>query len=118
MGVLSKIRGLWRFDGDEEPVLVSRRTFLSVGGMVLAGAAVPNVFESLAPPSDLITVVTDVDYATGTVTLETLFKEQYRDLVPSLYERDPGLEALFSRIERGRMAWEGDTFVPVPRRGQ
>lgn len=37
------LRGLWRFDGDEEPVRVSRRTFLFLGGIAAAGALVPAV---------------------------------------------------------------------------
>ena len=41
MGVLQKIRGLYRFDGDTEPVQVSRRQFFFASGVVLAGAALP-----------------------------------------------------------------------------
>ena len=39
--MLKKLRGLWRFDGDEEPVQVSRRTFLFLGGVAAAGVLVP-----------------------------------------------------------------------------
>lgn len=39
--MLNKIRGLWRFDGDEEPVRVSRRSFFFMGGVVAAGMALP-----------------------------------------------------------------------------
>lgn len=50
MSVLTKIRGLWRFDGDEEPVQVSRRSFLFMGGIVAAGALLP----PLPAPSPVI----------------------------------------------------------------
>lgn len=39
--VMFKIRGLWRFDGDEEPVRVSRRRFLFLGGVAAVGAMLP-----------------------------------------------------------------------------
>ena len=46
--VLRRIRGLWRFDGDEEPVLISRRAFLFLGGVAAAGALVPPALVSPA----------------------------------------------------------------------
>ena len=44
MSVISKVRGLWRWDGDDAPVLVSRRSFLFMGGVMAAGAVVPAAF--------------------------------------------------------------------------
>jgi hypothetical protein len=41
MNLVKRIRGLWRFDGDTEPVTVSRRSFLFMGGVVAAGMVVP-----------------------------------------------------------------------------
>lgn len=126
MGLLSRVRGLWRFDGDEEPIQVSRRKFLFVGGTVLAGAAVPGVLEALAPPRAIgLLTVTGVDYTTRTVTLDSypdaeslnaLFKEKYRHVVPALYEAEHDYEAFLSRIERGRKIWEGDQWYPIPQR--
>jgi len=48
--MLAKVRNLWRFDGDTEPVRVSRRTFLFTGGVVAAGAALP-IQPAVFPPA-------------------------------------------------------------------
>lgn len=58
MKLLSKIRGLYRFDGDDAPILVSRRKFVFVGGVVAAALAVPagvSVFAPAGPEIDLTT---------------------------------------------------------------
>lgn len=52
MGIVSKIHGLWRFDGYSDPVLVSRRSFLFMGGVVAAGAALPGTAEEFFPEYD------------------------------------------------------------------
>lgn len=75
MSVISKVRGLWRWDGDDAPVLVSRRSFLFLGGVVAAGAVVPGVF---AIPEELTAA-----------QVSALFKERYRDVIPSLYKGMP-----------------------------
>lgn len=42
MTLLTKIRGLWRYDSDEEgPVRVSRRRFIFLGACVASGALLP-----------------------------------------------------------------------------
>lgn len=55
MSILTKIRGLWRFDGDTEPVKVSRRSFIFMGGVVAAGAILP-ALNILPVDSSLVTV--------------------------------------------------------------
>lgn len=52
MSLLMKIRGLWRFDGDEEPVKVSRRTFVFMGACTAAGVALPT-FRLAGNPGDI-----------------------------------------------------------------
>ena len=47
MSVIRKIRGLWRFDGDDEPITVTRRGFIMMGGIVAASAAIPAGIVSL-----------------------------------------------------------------------
>ena len=54
--LLSRIRGLYRFDGDEEPVLVSRRKFIFVGGAIGAALALPAGIAALAPAGPEIDV--------------------------------------------------------------
>ena len=56
MKLLSRIRGLYRFDGDEEPVLVSRRKFIFVGGAIGAALALPAGIAALAPAGPEIDV--------------------------------------------------------------
>ena len=88
MGLLAKVRGLWRFDGDTEPIAVSRRTFIFLGGVAAVGAAIP----AIVAPGDLCTgptakrlilegeaalekglfVVTDVDRLRGIITYDYL----------------------------------------------
>lgn len=75
MSVISKVRGLWRFDGDVDPVQVSRRSFLFLGGVVAAGAMVPGVF---AIPEELTAA-----------QVSALFKERYRHVIPALYQGMP-----------------------------
>lgn len=49
---VSRIRGLWRFDGDEEPVQVSRRAFLFMGASAAAQALLgPRLIVSLIEPT-------------------------------------------------------------------
>lgn len=45
MSRLTKIRGLWRFDANEDdtPVLVSRRRFLFLGACAATGALLPEL---------------------------------------------------------------------------
>ncbi len=43
MTFLSRVRGLWRFDGDEEPVRLTRRRFIFLGGVAAVGAALPAI---------------------------------------------------------------------------
>lgn len=47
MNLLSKIRGLWRFDGDTEPVKVSRRRFILMGASAATGALLPIPYEDM-----------------------------------------------------------------------
>lgn len=41
MGFVHKIRGLWRFDGDTEPITVTRRGFILMGSVLAGGAMLP-----------------------------------------------------------------------------
>lgn len=54
MSLLTKVRGLWRFDGDVDPVQVSRRSFLFMGGVVAAGLAVPAALVTPHHPFDTL----------------------------------------------------------------
>jgi hypothetical protein len=54
VGFLTKIHGLWRHDGDTEPLVVSRRSFLFMGGVVAAGAMLPSLPGASALTSDQI----------------------------------------------------------------
>ncbi len=76
VSILSKVKGLWRFNGDTEPVQVSRRSFLFMGGVVVAGLALPLVGEVAALDN---------------FALQNLFKERYRFLAPALFDA-PWLE--------------------------
>jgi len=107
MTFLTKIRGLYRFDGDDEPGTVSRRSFIFLSGVVLAGAALPGnrvlatcsgastthhlpVYDSATGlPTDVLLVVTDVDYVRGVITLDSMTVGEYlcRSPLPIVEER-------------------------------
>ncbi len=84
MSLLTKIRGLYRFDGDTDPVLVSRRSFLFMGGVMAAGAVVPAVFG--APG---IEVSLAAFWRSADPNAAALFKERYRHVIPALYQGMP-----------------------------
>lgn len=72
--MLKKIHGLWRHDGDTEPVLVSRRSFLFLGGVVAAGAMVPGVFAAPKPGWAGVSVV-DADLVRRYLKMRTLLQD-------------------------------------------
>lgn len=93
--MLKKIRGLWRHDGDEEPVTVSRRSFIFLSGVVLAGAALPEnkviatvtgasetyalpIYDAATGlPMQTLLVITDIDHVRGIVELSSMSAEEY-----------------------------------------
>ena len=78
MGVLQKIRGLWRFDGDDEPIVVTRRSFLFLGGMATAGALLRRH---------------DIEEEMSTEDANALFHSVYKNVSVKLYDA-PSLEAM------------------------
>lgn len=80
VSLLLKVRGLWRFDGDVEPVRVSRRRFLFMGGVVAAGLVVPGNRILATVTGSSTTIELD------SMTLHRLFRETYREVVPRLFE--------------------------------
>jgi hypothetical protein len=53
--IASKIRNLWRFDGDDEPIRVSRRSFIFMGSALGAATLIPNfVANAMAGEAELI----------------------------------------------------------------
>ena len=68
MKLLSRIRGLYRFDGDEEPVLVSRRSFVFLGGVVGVALAIPAAAAALPgtrPHIDISPFLSAMEYGNG-----------------------------------------------------
>jgi len=82
VSLLTKVRGLWRFDGDADPVHVSRRSFLFMGGVVAAGAIIPWP----APEANILPAG----------AAQALFKETYRHMATGLYE---GIGAHHRRLQ-------------------
>ena len=66
MNLVHKIRGLWRFDGDTEPVLVSRRKFMFIGGVVAAASAVP--WAIAAGPEEVWVAYVSSDHGVSALT--------------------------------------------------
>ena len=55
MRMLGKIKNLWRFDGDDEPIRVSRRSFIFMGGALATASLIPNfVANAMAGEAELI----------------------------------------------------------------
>lgn len=96
--MLTKIRGLWRHDGDEPPqALVSRRRFLFLGGVAAAAIAVPVGLAMAAPQPD-VDPSADVN---GFLRLMRRYGRDHkgsRDLSPGAYQRTYGRD-LASRLE-------------------
>lgn len=52
-----KIRGLWRFDGDDEPLRVSRRRFVFQGACTAAGVALAGLERLRVAPGEILASV-------------------------------------------------------------
>ena len=101
MSLLAKVRGLWRFDGDTEPIAVSRRTFLFLGGVAAVGAAIPGALRSPGYTTMSGYILEREAESRRMAEVQALFREKYRHLVPALYEADLATADFASRLHMG-----------------
>jgi hypothetical protein len=97
--MLTKIRGLWRHDGDEPtPALVSRRRFLFLGGVAAAAIAIPAGLAIAASRSDFDP--RDVNGFLRAMRRNGHFEKDkdWDTLPPTAYQRKYGRD-LASRLE-------------------